>query len=192
MTDYSLWEVILNGDSLVPTRIVEGVVQLVAPTTAKQKLAWKNKLKARVSAAVNVSAVGSKLLASPLPNVNSLKEEPVNFALMAFSSSSSSLSSNNEAPQDVPSFAQSSEPVKTPRHPGQSPQATILATAKNSSKPHYKGTRRNKKACFVCKSMDHLIKDCAFHARKLAQRTYASRGIHKQYALVNHSKSHSI
>nr|GEU74524.1 putative reverse transcriptase domain-containing protein [Tanacetum cinerariifolium] len=47
MTDYSLWEVILNGDSLVPTRIVEGVVQPVAPTTAKQKLARKNELKAR-------------------------------------------------------------------------------------------------------------------------------------------------
>nr|GEV42571.1 ribonuclease H-like domain-containing protein [Tanacetum cinerariifolium] len=47
MTDYSLWEVILNGDSLVPTRIVEGVVQPVAPTTAEQKLAKKNELKAR-------------------------------------------------------------------------------------------------------------------------------------------------
>nr|GEW54561.1 hypothetical protein [Tanacetum cinerariifolium] len=47
MTDYTLWEVILNKDSLVPTRIVEGVVQLVAPTTAKQKLARKNELKAR-------------------------------------------------------------------------------------------------------------------------------------------------
>nr|GEZ12824.1 zf-CCHC domain-containing protein/DUF4219 domain-containing protein/UBN2 domain-containing protein [Tanacetum cinerariifolium] len=35
MTDYSLWEVILNGDSHVPTRIVEGIVQPVAPTTAK-------------------------------------------------------------------------------------------------------------------------------------------------------------
>nr|GFB97220.1 ribonuclease H-like domain-containing protein [Tanacetum cinerariifolium] len=47
MTDYSLWEVILNGDSLVPTRIVEGVVQPVAPTIAEQKLARKNELKAR-------------------------------------------------------------------------------------------------------------------------------------------------
>nr|GFA16621.1 hypothetical protein [Tanacetum cinerariifolium] len=47
MTDYSLWEVILNGDSLVPTRIVEGVVQPVASTTAEQKLARKNELKAR-------------------------------------------------------------------------------------------------------------------------------------------------
>nr|GFA82162.1 hypothetical protein [Tanacetum cinerariifolium] len=47
MTDYSLWEVILNGDSPVPTRIVEGVVQPVASTTAKQRLARKNGLKAR-------------------------------------------------------------------------------------------------------------------------------------------------
>nr|GEX82251.1 hypothetical protein [Tanacetum cinerariifolium] len=46
MTDYSLWEVILNGDSFVPTRIVEGVLQPVAPTTTKQRLARKNKLKA--------------------------------------------------------------------------------------------------------------------------------------------------
>nr|GFA79267.1 zf-CCHC domain-containing protein/DUF4219 domain-containing protein/UBN2 domain-containing protein [Tanacetum cinerariifolium] len=35
MTDYSLWEVILNGDSPVPTRIVEGVAQPVAPTTVE-------------------------------------------------------------------------------------------------------------------------------------------------------------
>nr|GEW98669.1 putative ribonuclease H-like domain-containing protein [Tanacetum cinerariifolium] len=46
MTDYSLWEVILNGDSPVPTRVVEGVLQPVAPTTAEQRLARKNELKA--------------------------------------------------------------------------------------------------------------------------------------------------
>nr|GEY32153.1 ribonuclease H-like domain-containing protein [Tanacetum cinerariifolium] len=47
MTDYSLWEVILNGDSPVPTRVVEGVLQPVAPTTVEQRLARKNELKAR-------------------------------------------------------------------------------------------------------------------------------------------------
>nr|GEY87601.1 ribonuclease H-like domain-containing protein [Tanacetum cinerariifolium] len=46
MTNYSLWEVILNGDSPVPTRIIEGVSQPVAPTTAKQRLARKNELEA--------------------------------------------------------------------------------------------------------------------------------------------------
>nr|GEW61888.1 putative ribonuclease H-like domain-containing protein [Tanacetum cinerariifolium] len=53
MTDYSLWEVILNGDSPAPTRVIEGVVQPISPTTAKQRnlptqwrthtLIWRNK-----------------------------------------------------------------------------------------------------------------------------------------------------
>nr|GEU55476.1 hypothetical protein [Tanacetum cinerariifolium] len=47
MTDCSLWEVILNGDSPIPTRVIEGVVQPIARTTAEQRLARKNKLKAR-------------------------------------------------------------------------------------------------------------------------------------------------
>nr|GEY12807.1 hypothetical protein [Tanacetum cinerariifolium] len=46
-TDYSFYEVILNGDSPPLTRIVNGVVQIVAPTTVEQMLAMKNKLKAR-------------------------------------------------------------------------------------------------------------------------------------------------
>nr|GEW56365.1 hypothetical protein [Tanacetum cinerariifolium] len=37
MTDYSLWEVILNGDSPAPTRVVDGVLQPIAPTTAEQR-----------------------------------------------------------------------------------------------------------------------------------------------------------
>nr|GFA37794.1 hypothetical protein [Tanacetum cinerariifolium] len=125
MTDYSLWEVILNGDSPVPTRIVEGVVQ---PEDVNMKflrslpsewkthtLIWRNKTDLEdkslddlfnslkiyesevkhsssigidsynlafvsststdsttdsVSAAVNVSAIGAKLTASTLPNIN--------------------------------------------------------------------------------------------------------------------------
>nr|GEU30443.1 uncharacterized mitochondrial protein AtMg00810-like [Tanacetum cinerariifolium] len=47
MTDYSLWEVILNGDSPIPTRVIDGVVQPVAPTTVEQRLARKNELKAQ-------------------------------------------------------------------------------------------------------------------------------------------------
>nr|GEU48985.1 hypothetical protein [Tanacetum cinerariifolium] len=47
MTDYSLWEVILIGDYPIPTMVVDGVVQPVAPTTAKQRLARKNELKAK-------------------------------------------------------------------------------------------------------------------------------------------------
>nr|GEY95387.1 hypothetical protein [Tanacetum cinerariifolium] len=47
MTDYSLWEVILNGDSPIPTRVVDGDVQPIAPTTYEQRLAKKNELKAQ-------------------------------------------------------------------------------------------------------------------------------------------------
>nr|GEU70442.1 hypothetical protein [Tanacetum cinerariifolium] len=47
MTDYSLWEVILNGDYPTPTRVVDGVVHAIASTTAEQRLAKKNELKAR-------------------------------------------------------------------------------------------------------------------------------------------------
>nr|GEU59700.1 putative ribonuclease H-like domain-containing protein [Tanacetum cinerariifolium] len=61
MTDYSLWEVILKGESPVPTKVIEGVVQHVAPTTAEQRLARKNELKAH----------GTLLMA--LPNKNQLK-----------------------------------------------------------------------------------------------------------------------
>nr|GFC24177.1 hypothetical protein [Tanacetum cinerariifolium] len=178
MTDYSLWEVILNGDSPVPTRLVEGVAQSVAPTTVEQKLARKNELKAHgtllmtlpdkhqlkfnshkdakslmeaiekrfggntetkkedvnlkflrslpsewkthtliwrnktdsqnlafvlstladstndsVTAAVNVSAVGSKLSASTLPNVNSLSNTVI---YSFFASQSSSPQLDNE------------------------------------------------------------------------------------------------
>nr|GFB91794.1 hypothetical protein [Tanacetum cinerariifolium] len=92
--------------------------------------------------------------------------------------------------KDVPSFAQTSELVKSPRHSGQLFQSPIpvAPTVLHRLNPHTKGSRRTKKACFLCKSEDHLIKDCDFHARKLAHRPYASRDIHKQYAPVNLSK----
>ncbi|GJZ69454.1 hypothetical protein Tco_0633004 [Tanacetum coccineum] len=61
MTDYALWEVILNGDSPLPTRTVDGVETVVPPTIVEQKLARKNELKAR----------GTLLMA--LPNEYQLK-----------------------------------------------------------------------------------------------------------------------
>nr|GEZ81947.1 hypothetical protein [Tanacetum cinerariifolium] len=92
--------------------------------------------------------------------------------------------------KDVLSFAQSPELVKSPRHSGQlsQPPISVAPSVPLRSNSHSKGYKKNKKACFVCKSVDHLIKDYDFHAIKLAQRTYASRDIHKQYAPVNHSK----
>nr|GEX05143.1 ribonuclease H-like domain-containing protein [Tanacetum cinerariifolium] len=142
------------------------------------------------------------------------KEETANYAIMAFSSSSSSSDnelsptkpaqdlshtnrptapiiedcvSNSEdesktkAPHIVPSFVQSSEQVKSPR-----PSTPKPASPKSDSS----GKRRNRKACFVCKSVDHLIKDCDYHVKKMAQptpRTHAHRGNYKQYAPLTHT-----
>nr|GEV02504.1 ribonuclease H-like domain-containing protein [Tanacetum cinerariifolium] len=66
-------------------------------------------------------------------------------------------SEEDDMPQvskDVPSFAQFSELVKSPRHSGQLFQTLILVapTVPLRSNPHSKGSRRTKKACFVCKT----------------------------------------
>nr|GEZ01579.1 hypothetical protein [Tanacetum cinerariifolium] len=78
MTDYSLWEVILNDDSPVPTRIVEGVVQPVAPTIAEQKLARKNELKARGTESHNLAFVSS----TPTDCTNDSVSAAVNVSVM--------------------------------------------------------------------------------------------------------------
>ncbi|GJU69938.1 hypothetical protein Tco_1256197 [Tanacetum coccineum] len=59
--DYALWEVIINGDSPPSKRTDDGVEQTYPPTTAEEKLARKNVLKAR----------GTLLMA--LPNEHQLK-----------------------------------------------------------------------------------------------------------------------
>nr|GEU47080.1 hypothetical protein [Tanacetum cinerariifolium] len=66
----------------------------------------------------------------------------------------------------------------------------LAATPKPASpKPTGNGKRRNRKACFVCKSLDHLIKDCNYHEKKMAQptaRNHVHRGNHKHYASMTH------
>nr|GEU75747.1 hypothetical protein [Tanacetum cinerariifolium] len=97
-------------------------------------------------------------------------------------------------PHSVLSFVQSSEQVKTPRHSVQPVEAPILnATCKPTSlKFNSSSKRRNRKTCFVCRSVDHLIKDYDYHTKKKGQpipRNYAHRGYNKQHALFTHKHS---
>nr|GEU87290.1 hypothetical protein [Tanacetum cinerariifolium] len=100
--------------------------------------------------------------------------------------------SETKAPQIVLSFVQSSEQVKSPRHCVKHFETTIPATTPKPASPKSasSGKRRNRKTCFVCKSVDHLIKDCNYHAKKMAQptqRNHAQRGNQKKNASLTHT-----
>nr|GEV45384.1 putative ribonuclease H-like domain-containing protein [Tanacetum cinerariifolium] len=100
--------------------------------------------------------------------------------------------SETKASKFVPSFVQSSEHVKYPRHFVQPIETSIPAAtpAPASPKSTNNRKRRNRKACLVCKSVDHLIKDCDYHSKKMAPptlRNYAHRGNHKQSASLTHT-----
>nr|GEV73474.1 putative ribonuclease H-like domain-containing protein [Tanacetum cinerariifolium] len=349
MTDYSLWEVILNGDSSAPIRVVDGVLKPVAPTTAEQRLAKKNELKARgtllmalpdkhqlkfnthkdaktlmeaiekrfggntetkkvqktllkqqyenftgsnsesldqihdrlqklinqleilrvslsqedinlkflrslpsdwrthtliwrnkidleeqslndlfnslkiyeadvkISAAASVFAVSLKILVSSLPNIDADDLEEMDLKWYqsgngyhvvpppyteTFMPLKPDLVFNN-APNDVetdhPAFNvklsttkpdQDMSHILRPSAPiienwvSDSEDESETKTPQNIAipKPTSNGKRRNRKACFVCKSLDHLIKDCDYHEKKMAQpttRNHATRGNHK-------------
>nr|GEY61623.1 hypothetical protein [Tanacetum cinerariifolium] len=89
--------------------------------------------------------------------------------------------------QNVPSFVQPTEQVKSPIHFVQHVKTSIPPKTA-IPKPTSNGKCRNRKACFMCKSLDHLIKDCDYHEKKMAQptaRTHAQRGNHKHYARMS-------
>nr|GEZ12072.1 hypothetical protein [Tanacetum cinerariifolium] len=97
------------------------------------------------------------------------------------------------ASQIAPSSVQSTEQVKPLRHYVQPFETSIHAATPNPTSPKSNGSgkRKNRKTCFVCKCVDHLIKDYDYHAKKKAQptpRNYAHRGNHKQYASLTQKK----
>nr|GEV76192.1 hypothetical protein [Tanacetum cinerariifolium] len=75
--------------------------------------------------------------------------------------------SETKTPQNVPSFVQPTEQVKSPRLFVQHVETSIPSATSKAVilKPSSNGKRRNRKACFVCKSLDHLIKDRDYHTR---------------------------
>nr|GEV48050.1 putative ribonuclease H-like domain-containing protein [Tanacetum cinerariifolium] len=93
--------------------------------------------------------------------------------------------------QIIPSFVQSTEQVKPPRHSIQPVKTSIPVAPPNPTSPKSNSSskRRNRKTCFVCKSVGHSIKDCDYHAKEKAQhthRTNAHMGNNKQHASLTH------
>nr|GEV56977.1 putative ribonuclease H-like domain-containing protein [Tanacetum cinerariifolium] len=154
------------------------------------------------------------------------EEEPANFALMAITSSSSSsdnekhdkqglgyCSSENDSESLSPSCPsdrlQPSDGYNVVPHPitrnfmPPKPdlpiEAPILAATPKPTSPktNCSGKRKNRKTCFVYRSVDHLIKDCNFHAKPKTlpiPRNYAHRGYNKQHALFtkNHHQKYIV
>nr|GEX30583.1 hypothetical protein [Tanacetum cinerariifolium] len=92
-----------------------------------------------------------------------------------------------ELPQNAPSFVQLTEQVKTPRPSVQLIENSILAANPKIDipKPKRQRSNMNRKACFVCKSLTYLIKDCDYYEKKMPQtpaKNHAQRGNHQQYA----------
>nr|GEU52663.1 hypothetical protein [Tanacetum cinerariifolium] len=92
-----------------------------------------------------------------------------------------------EIPQNSPSFVQTTKHIKTHRPSVKTVETSIPADNHKTAipKPKSNGNRRNRKACFVCKSLDHLFKDYDFYERKIDQtpvRNHAQRENHQQYA----------
>nr|GEU74637.1 hypothetical protein [Tanacetum cinerariifolium] len=167
------------------------------------------------------------------------EEEPTNYALMAFTSLSSSSSDNEiftssmfdcdemfssetneslpasliydrpsapiiedwvsdleddsktELPYNAPSFVQPTEQVKTPRPSVKPIENSILAANHKTAilNPKTHGNNRNRKACFICKSLTYLIKDCDYYENQMVQkpaRNHAQGGNHQHYARMTH------
>nr|GEY29233.1 hypothetical protein [Tanacetum cinerariifolium] len=185
MTNYSLWEVILTGDSPVPTRIVEGVLQPVAPITAEQSLKiYETKVKQSssigtasqnlafvssshtdsttdsVSAAASVSAVCNKLPASSLPNVDSLSNVVI-YSFFVSQSTSPQLDNKDLKQIDV-------DDLKEMDLRWQMAMLTMRArrflqkTGRNlgANGPTSMGFDMSKVECFNCHRKGHFAREC--------------------------------
>nr|GEU61538.1 putative reverse transcriptase domain-containing protein [Tanacetum cinerariifolium] len=98
--------------------------------------------------------------------------------------------SEAELSQNVPSFVHPSGQLKPPR-PSVEPVENSLPAANPKTdilKPQANGNRRNRKACFVYKSLTYLIKDCDYYEKKMAQTpdiNHAQKGKHQHYAKMS-------
>nr|GFA38053.1 hypothetical protein [Tanacetum cinerariifolium] len=97
--------------------------------------------------------------------------------------------------QKAPGFVQTSKHVKTLRPSVKPVEHHTLAKNLKKYIPMSRGHRHswNRKACFVCKSLTHLIKDCDYYEKKMVQkplRNHAMRGNHQHYARMTHTHPH--
>nr|GEV44398.1 hypothetical protein [Tanacetum cinerariifolium] len=99
--------------------------------------------------------------------------------------------------QKAPNFVQTHEHVKTPRPSVKPVEHSILSEHLRKDIPKSRGHRHswNRKACFACKSLTHLIKDCDYYEKKMVQkhvRNHAMRANCQHYARMTHPHRHVV
>nr|GEV31233.1 reverse transcriptase domain-containing protein [Tanacetum cinerariifolium] len=176
MTDYSLWEVILNGDSPAPTRVVDGVLQPVAPTTVEQRLARKNELKARGCQDIDGGNREKRTHTLIWRNKTDLEEQSLDdlfnslkiYEAEVKSSSSASTTTQNIAFVPSSNTDSTNEPV--------SADARVSAISAKYMSLHFQMTGRNlgsngptsmgfdmsKVECYNCHRKGHFAKECSY------------------------------
>nr|GEW35386.1 retrovirus-related Pol polyprotein from transposon TNT 1-94 [Tanacetum cinerariifolium] len=165
MIDSSLLEVILNGYFLAPTRVIEGVVQPVAPTLAKQRLARKNELKARCTLLMalldkhqlkfNIHKDAKTLMEAIEKRFGGNKETKKIYEAKVKSSSSAStstqnitfVSSSNTDSTNEPISDAASVSVRTGRNLGENGHTSI-------------GFDMSKVECYNCHRKGHFLREC--------------------------------
>nr|GEX25944.1 ribonuclease H-like domain-containing protein [Tanacetum cinerariifolium] len=164
-------------------------------STSKQNISFVssqtiNSTNEPVSDAASVSAASVKIYVSSLPNVDTLSDffrgheeileqmDLLQWDLIYQRWSALTATGKGTLQESA---------VKTPRPSVKTVEHSIPAANHKTDipKPKSYGHSRNRKTCFVCKSLTHLIKDCDYYEKKMAQtpaRNHAQRGNHQQYA----------
>nr|GEU45091.1 ribonuclease H-like domain, reverse transcriptase, RNA-dependent DNA polymerase [Tanacetum cinerariifolium] len=268
MTDYSLWEVILNGDSPVPTRVIEGssfesldqihdrLQKLISqleilgeslsqedinlkflrslPTERQtHTLIWRNKTNLEEQSLDDLfnslkiykaEVKSSSSVRTSTQNIAFVSSQHTNELVSVVTSVSAARTFMPPKPDlvfhDAPNvheivhiaFNIELRPTKpdtdlSPTHRPSTPiikdwvfdleddyeafcqafETSIPAANHKTAIPKPKNHRnnRNRKACFVCMSLTHLIKDCDYYEKQMVQkptRNHAQRENHQHYA----------
>nr|GEW24937.1 hypothetical protein [Tanacetum cinerariifolium] len=100
-----------------------------------------------------------------------------------------------EPTQTVPSFVYPPKLVKSPRPSVKTVEHPIPAETHRKDIPNSRGhiNSRNRKVCFVCKSLTHLIKVYDYYEKQMVQkpiRNHAIRGNNQYYARLTNPQPH--
>ncbi|GJT90942.1 putative ribonuclease H-like domain-containing protein [Tanacetum coccineum] len=124
----------------------------------------------------NISTEPSELVSEPVVNESNVECQPKVWSDAPIieeyeSDSEDEYVSTSRKEQETPSFA--NKQVKTPRE-------TVKKQFTHSQKPKVDKTELGYgftvRACFVCGSLNHLIRDCDFHEKRMARKAELNNG----------------